>query len=180
MLLPCKRSQFLSHHRAWALESWQCRQALGALKEQLARGTVRLSDALEWTVPSEDVWVVVFFELPEDQWSGVTSVLSSPADAQSFHPDRRMPFGPHRSSQKMDASGPSTMPGASARRCSCQKKSFLQCPRLPRDPSPRRRPAGKRQELSHAGGVELAPRPAQRGATPAQAPRMICAAFTSV
>ena len=56
MLLPCKRSQFLSHHPAWALESWQCRQALRALKEQLARGTVRLSDALEWTVPSEDVF----------------------------------------------------------------------------------------------------------------------------
>ena len=56
VLLPCKRSQFLSHHPAWALESWQCRQALRALKEQLARGTVRLSDALEWTVPSEDVF----------------------------------------------------------------------------------------------------------------------------
>ena len=56
------------------------------------------------------------------------------------------------------------------------EKSFFLCPILLRDPSLRRRPVGKRQELSHARSLELAPKPALRGATPAQPPKTICAA----
>ena len=43
---------------------------VGSLEDQVARGTVRLSDPLEWTAASDDVGSVVFFELPEDRWNG--------------------------------------------------------------------------------------------------------------
>ena len=68
--------------------------SLGEVEEQLARGSVRLSDALEWTAPSEVLCEVAFLELPGEQWVGVTSVLAAPANALEFHEDGRMAFGP--------------------------------------------------------------------------------------
>ena len=65
---------------------------LGELEEQLGHGTVRLSDTVEWTAPSDVLCEVVFMELPVEQWSGVTSVLTPPANVGGFHADGRMPF----------------------------------------------------------------------------------------
>ena len=54
--------------------------ALGELEERLRQGTVRLSDTLEWTGPSDVFCEVVFMEFPVEQWSNVTSVLAPPAN----------------------------------------------------------------------------------------------------
>ena len=64
------------------------------MEEQLARSTVRLSDALEWTAPREAVFEVVLLAMPDDQLDSVSSVLSSPADVLGFHEVMRMPYGP--------------------------------------------------------------------------------------
>ena len=60
------------------------------MEEQLARSTVRLSDALEWTAPCEAVFEVVLLAMPDDQLDSVSSVLSSPADVLV----RRVPYRP--------------------------------------------------------------------------------------
>ena len=66
--------------------------SLGEMEEQLAHGTA----------PSEVFCEVVFMELPDEQWSSVTSVLASPANVVGFHADGRMPFGPDLLSQVME------------------------------------------------------------------------------
>ena len=76
--------------------------SLGELEEQLGHGTVRLSDTVEWTAPSDVCCEVVFMELPVEQWSGVTSVLTPPANVGGFHADGRMPFGPDLLSQVIE------------------------------------------------------------------------------
>ena len=76
--------------------------SLGELEEQLGHGTVRLSDTVEWTVPSDVFCEVVFMELPVEQWSSVTSVLTPPANVGVFHADGRMPFGPDLLSQVIE------------------------------------------------------------------------------
>ena len=74
-------------------------RSLEELEEQLGHGTVRLSDTVEWTAPSD---VVVFMELPVEQWTTVTSVLTPPANVGVFHTDGRMPFGQDLLSQVME------------------------------------------------------------------------------
>ena len=67
---------------------------LGGLEEQLARGTVSLSVALEWTAPRETVFEVVQLAMPSEQFGTVTSVPAPPASFMELHEGGRLPFRP--------------------------------------------------------------------------------------